>query len=275
MHAECAWTSDVRVQTIRCAPREARTVVRATVSLSAWYGCRVRLVAILLMAVLACGPKADGAEGESTNVSGSGEAETADTSSSSSSGGTWSGGSSPIETSTSTSSATTDEVQMDVFEPDPVVGECIRENDLEGSVEIDTPVGGFAIASAFWGWNWCCGPYPVVVLAEDDVLVVDDWILPGLPSDQPAFLAMIDPEGLPPWTGDAPSRFSAQRGPEHESTEWTRITTLVDVLEDPELGGEPPPLELAFADEGEGWRVEGSIVAEYCPALEYPICPCE
>jgi hypothetical protein len=164
---------------------------------------------------------------------------------------------------------------MDVFEPDPVVGECVRDNDLQSSVEIDTPIGGFAIASAFWGWNWCCGPNPMVVLSEEDVLLVEEWSPPGLPSGQPGFLAMINPEGNPPWTGDAPSRFSARRGTESESTQWTRTATILSVLEDPESKPEPVLLEVAFASDGDGWRVEGTVIAEYCPALEQPVCPCE
>jgi hypothetical protein len=231
----------------------------------------MRWVAMSVMTLLACAPKSDGSEvassdGTSAPLSGGGETTNTSTSSESS------------VVSSSTSSSTgdpTNDVKMDVFEPEPFVGECIRENDLQGSVEIDTPIGGLIIASAFWGWNWCCGPYPIVVLSEEDVLRVEEGSLPGLPSDQPAFLAMIDPEGDPPWKGEAPSRFSARRGMDTESTGWTRTSTIVSVLADPEPESETSTLEVAFAEDGEGWRVEGSIVAEYCPALEHPSCPCE
>ncbi len=241
------------------------------------YPAAMRWVAALAMALFACTPKADG----SGVVSGDGTTAPASGEDGASGAGATSGSSGASGVSTTTSSSTgqltADDVKMDVFEPEPVVGECVRAGDLQGSVAVDTPIGAFAVASAFWGWNWCCGPYPVVVLSEEDVLRVEDRWLLSLPSDQPGFMAMIGPSGAPPWTGDSASRFVAGRGSEYDVTGWERTTTIVSVLEEPEPEPEtdPVPLEVAFAEDGAGWRVEGSIIAEYCPALEYPPCPCE
>jgi hypothetical protein len=189
-------------------------------------------------------------------------------------------GTTTSSTSSSSSSSTGvdveegDEPQMDLpSSPDLPRVACERTGPLvaEG-LEVSTPLGPIEVASAFWGWNYCCVEAPFILLtAQNSVEATNslDFHFHDAPPSVGILTANADEHGR--WRGDVDARLWATTEP-GESVDREGLTaTFVRSLRE----ATTPSLELAFAIDEGIWQLSGTVVAEYCPGLDTPVCPCE
>lgn len=241
------------------------------------YRSGMKRVALMLGTLVACAPKAESDAGESTSGGGtSGSTSSAATTAMLDGSGTGSASASSTTGGDASTSAgaddfpgTDDGAKLDL---PPSIATCsAADSELVDLGVLGTPDGQFAAMHAWWGWENCCDRDPWIVLSTEAPLQIGQG---GI--DSPYVFGYVFGESghTGPFVGPQTLALGTQL-PSTTATFETGFELLEPLDPDAPPEGEQPRISATFAIEGDGWSVQGSVQALYCPALETEPCPCE
>jgi len=133
------------------------------------------------------------------------------------------------------------------------------------NLEVQTPAGPRVVNYASWDWGLCCGEAPYVLLHDRAELMIEGTqvVEPYIVVDLAAGTAQEA------WGGATRIVVTLMDG-----TDVANGLGSVDLHTAVSLGETPATLAMTFALDFGGWEFDGTLDAQFCPALDRT-CVCE